>query len=208
MPFSLFRSPSPLEKVEKKLVKEGKKEDSNVMDELKDLNFVEKEVEKAHKALQKAQRMLAKRQKEENKAVETLNKATAAHDVSAIKLHDAETDLKLKQDREAKLHQDLAAKRTEVDGVVSLQKAHNEAREARLSQIHHERAATHDTHASEVSSGSVAASRTSAASAIDPHAGETIESPVAEGPVTEPSTQHLHQLLVLDQIQTYISVGF
>ncbi len=50
MPFSLFRSPSPLEKVEKKLVKEGKKEDSNVMDELKDLNFVEKEVEKAHKA--------------------------------------------------------------------------------------------------------------------------------------------------------------
>ncbi len=40
--------------------------------------------------------MLAKRQKEENKAVETLNKATAAHDVSAIKLHDAETDLKVR----------------------------------------------------------------------------------------------------------------
>lgn len=59
MPFSFMRSPSPLEKMESKILKEGKIEDTTVKHELKDLATLEKESQKARKVSTYSRQQLA-----------------------------------------------------------------------------------------------------------------------------------------------------
>ncbi|KIY71799.1 hypothetical protein CYLTODRAFT_486914 [Cylindrobasidium torrendii FP15055 ss-10] len=129
----------PLVTMEKKILKEGKVDDTTVRHELADLARLEKESQKARKDLEKAQALLAKREKEEHQATTNLNNATHAHEVSVVKLSDAQKDLKIKQEWEEKMHADLTVKRAAVDNVVNEQKERNEERESKLSGIRREK---------------------------------------------------------------------
>ncbi|KAK0206091.1 hypothetical protein DFS33DRAFT_1312248 [Desarmillaria ectypa] len=132
---ALPTSDAALHKLEKQIQKESKLEDSTVKHSLKDLASAEKGVKKADKGLDKAGKTLAKREKEELSAVKALNKATHEHNISAAKSEDAQKDLKMKQNHDAKLHQELETKKAQVEGAINAQKTHNEAREARIAEM-------------------------------------------------------------------------
>ncbi|SJL01562.1 uncharacterized protein ARMOST_04884 [Armillaria ostoyae] len=125
-----------LHNLEKQIQKESKLEDSTVKHSLKDLASTEKGVKKADKGLDKAGKTLAKREKEELSAVKALNKATHQHNIAVAKSNDAQKDLKLKQNHDAKLHQELETKKTQVESAINAQKTHNEAREAKIADMH------------------------------------------------------------------------
>ncbi|KAK0490608.1 hypothetical protein IW261DRAFT_25217 [Armillaria novae-zelandiae] len=133
---ALPTSDAALHNLEKQIQNESKMEDSAVKHSLKDLASTEKRVKKADKGLDKAGKTLAKREKEELSAVKALNKATHQHNIAVAKSNDAQKDLKLKQNHDAKLHQELDTKKTQVEGAINAQKTHNEAREAKIADMH------------------------------------------------------------------------
>ncbi|KAK0453206.1 hypothetical protein EV421DRAFT_1730319 [Armillaria borealis] len=131
-----------LHNLEKQIQKESKLEDSTVKHSLKDLASTEKGVKKADKGLDKAGKTLAKREKEELSAVKALNKATHQHNIAVAKSNDAQKDLKactyLKQNYDAKLHQELETKKTQMFYSLerSLLTVTQEAREAKIADMH------------------------------------------------------------------------
>ncbi|PBL02103.1 hypothetical protein ARMGADRAFT_240125 [Armillaria gallica] len=133
---ALPTSDAALHNLEKQILKESKLEDSAVKHSLKDLASTEKGVKKADKGLDKAGKTLAKREKEELSAVKALNKATHQHNIAVATSNDAQKDLKLKESHDAKLHQELEAKKTQVESAINAQKAHNEAREDKIADMH------------------------------------------------------------------------
>ncbi|KIK63345.1 hypothetical protein GYMLUDRAFT_129670, partial [Collybiopsis luxurians FD-317 M1] len=129
-----------LKKIEKKIIKEGKAEDATVSHALKDLAKLEKASNKATKALDKSQHALEKSHKEEHKATKNLNKATHKHDLAVAAIANAEKDLEARKAETARLQNEVAKKKEEVNGVLDSQRKHNSLRETRLAEIHHARA--------------------------------------------------------------------
>ncbi|KAF5371444.1 hypothetical protein D9757_009988 [Collybiopsis confluens] len=133
---------SALKKIEKKIVKEGKSEDSTVSHVLKDLAKLEKASDKATKNVDKSEHALEKSHRHEHKATKDLNKATHKHDLAIAAIANAENDLEARRVEAERLQAEVAKRKQEVNGVLEDQRVHNSVRETKLAEIHHARAGT------------------------------------------------------------------
>nr|GAT46170.1 predicted protein [Mycena chlorophos] len=138
---TLPNSPAQLKHLEKTLRKESKDEDKQVQHVLKDVAHTEKSASKATKALNKAEKQNEKLGKNEMHTAEAMNKATSKHNRAVNELESSDRDVKLKQQQDVKLHADLEKKKAHADQLVEGQKAHEAARDAKLSEIREAREA-------------------------------------------------------------------
>ncbi|KAL0949835.1 hypothetical protein HGRIS_009870 [Hohenbuehelia grisea] len=134
-------SPEVLKRMEKDLTKAGKVEENSVKHAMKDLAATEKSKTKAAKSADKAEHLLAKNQTKELKAAKAVNKATHSHDVALGNLQQVERNLKIKQQNDAKLAQELEMKKVRVEAAIKSQEVHNQEREEKLAHIKSEREA-------------------------------------------------------------------
>ncbi|KAG5641796.1 hypothetical protein DXG03_004182 [Asterophora parasitica] len=118
-------SPKIIKKMEKEIAKEGKAEESRVKHTLNDLSSAEKAHTKAEKAVTNAENALQRAEKNELDATNAISKATYDHDISVTNLHSAQQDSQVKKKQEAKLHQDVQAKKDAADAAIKAQNVHN-----------------------------------------------------------------------------------
>ncbi|KAG6856439.1 hypothetical protein H0H87_004404 [Tephrocybe sp. NHM501043] len=130
-------SPQVSKQMEKALVSEGKHEESDVRHLLNDLAKTEKEHAKAQKSVHKADDALAKAQKKELKATKAAHKASHEHDITVANLHRAEQEEEMRKRTEAKLLQEVQAKKAQADVALKDQEMHNKTREAKLAEMQH-----------------------------------------------------------------------
>ncbi|KAJ4474228.1 hypothetical protein J3R30DRAFT_3506664 [Lentinula aciculospora] len=135
---------STLNKMEKKIMEEGKAEDSHVSHTLKDLSKVEKASGKADKTSDKAEHALEKTHHKELKASKSLNKATHKHDLAVAAVGNAEKDAAVKKQESARLQAEVDQRKASVDGMLQAQRNHNSIRESKLAEINNVRAGTGD----------------------------------------------------------------
>ncbi|KAJ3757577.1 hypothetical protein F5878DRAFT_537389 [Lentinula raphanica] len=136
---------STLKKLEKKIIQEGKEEDTHVKHSLKDLNKLEKASNKADKTFDKSEHTLEKKHKEEYKANQTVNKVTHKHDLAVAAVGSAEKDLAAKKQESARLHTEVEQRKASIDGVLEAQRQHNAIRESKLADIHNVRSGSGDS---------------------------------------------------------------
>ncbi|KAJ7047746.1 hypothetical protein C8F04DRAFT_1386933 [Mycena alexandri] len=132
---TLPTSPSALKHMEKELVKEGKTEANQVKHTLKDVEATEKAAAKAQKSVNKAEKQNAKLSKQEETAAKALNKATHRHESAVTELTSSDRDVKLKHQHDIKVQSELETKKAQAEKLANTQKMHDEAREAKLSEV-------------------------------------------------------------------------
>ncbi|KAJ7755680.1 hypothetical protein DFH07DRAFT_959315 [Mycena maculata] len=124
-----------LKHLEKQIIKEAKVEASQVKHTLKDVDATEKAAVKAQKSVNKAEKQNHKLSKQEAAAAAALNKAAHHHDAVTTDLASSERDVKLKHQQDTKLHAELEAKKAHAEELLHTQKAHDDAREAKLQEV-------------------------------------------------------------------------
>ncbi|KAJ7179468.1 hypothetical protein C8R46DRAFT_641530 [Mycena filopes] len=132
---TLPTSPSALKHMEKELVKDAKHEASQVKHTLKDVEATEKAAAKAQKSVAKAEKQNGKLSKQEEAAAKALNKATHNHESAVTELTSSDRDVKLKHQHDSKLQTDVEVKKAQAEKLVHMQKLHDEAREAKLTEV-------------------------------------------------------------------------
>jgi phage-related minor tail protein len=142
---------SALKKIEKGIIKEGKTEDATVSHALKDLSKLEKASSKATKAVDKSQHALDKSHRREHSATKALNKAAHKHDLAVADIANAEKDLEARKAEAQRLELELAKRKEDVNGVLDNQRKHNSIRESKLAEVHHARAGTTNSTATNTS---------------------------------------------------------
>ncbi|KAJ6516276.1 hypothetical protein C8R45DRAFT_959567 [Mycena sanguinolenta] len=128
-------SSSGLKHMEKQLLKEGKTEANQVKHTLKDVASTEKAAANAQKSLNKAEKHNEKLSKQEAKTANALNKAEHRHDSAITELTNSDRELKLKHQQDAKIQTELEAKKAQAEKLVTSQKVHDDARQARIQEV-------------------------------------------------------------------------
>ncbi|KAF5388101.1 hypothetical protein D9615_000035 [Tricholomella constricta] len=169
-------SSQAVKKLEKEIAQEGKTEHAHVHDVKKDLSAMEKAQLKAHKVAQKAESAISKMSKKETAATAAMHKATHDHDIAASHLHDAEKEAELKRQQDIKLQHELDAKKGNVEAAIKEQEMHDQAREAKLAELHGG-ASGHGAHTAE------AATAGAGVAAMTEHGHGPIAGPGARGGV-------------------------
>ncbi|KAF7354972.1 hypothetical protein MSAN_01412400 [Mycena sanguinolenta] len=108
-------SSSGLRHMEQQLLKEGKTE--------------------ANQSVNKAEKHNEKLSKQEAKAADALNKAEHRHDTAVADLTNSDREVKLKHQQDAKIQAELEAKKAQAEKLVTSQKVHDDARQARLQEV-------------------------------------------------------------------------
>ncbi|EIM88162.1 uncharacterized protein STEHIDRAFT_120360 [Stereum hirsutum FP-91666 SS1] len=128
-------------RLEKAFVKEAKADDKQVSGAIKHLKAAEKAETKAHKAVDHAISTGEKTEKKEHKTAQKLNAADHAHNVAVQNAQKAEKEIKMTHEREARLHQETLARKTELEQVQERKASADLQRNNTLDKVLHPKSA-------------------------------------------------------------------
>ncbi|KAF8914135.1 hypothetical protein CPB84DRAFT_1758494 [Gymnopilus junonius] len=126
---------SELKKLEKGIKHEAKDEEKVVKHAMNDLKKTEKEGSKVHKATDKAKSTLEKAEKKEDSTLDDIYKAQHKHDTAVTDLHQAESSLKFKTQKDKKLKEAIDNKAAHLDQVIKANEEHTQERNAKINAL-------------------------------------------------------------------------
>ncbi|TFK56015.1 hypothetical protein OE88DRAFT_693569 [Heliocybe sulcata] len=122
--------------IEKIIANEEKQDEKSLKHAIKDLKAGEKAESKAHKMADKAQHALDKVTRKEHDSAKAINKAKANHEKALTDVQQTQKTIDIKHQREAKLEEDVRRQQTLVNELQQKKDQNDQAREARIAQLH------------------------------------------------------------------------
>ncbi|KAL1940831.1 hypothetical protein VTO73DRAFT_7872 [Trametes versicolor] len=130
-----------IRQVEKSIAQEAREDQKNLDRNIKALSGAEKSHNKSIRATAKAQQAVDKAVETEYEATKALNRAAHDRDAAIANEATAEKSVKIKQEHEARLEQDLEKRRVHLDEQQQRKAQNDQSRESRLSHVHAQAAA-------------------------------------------------------------------